>query len=120
MLQSIESVILFVSDIHAAASWYAEIFGREVLHENEHFAYIEAPGVNIGFHPADEKSPGGERGATPYWNVNDLKTALEFLIARGAKLYRGPAMTTHGAGVAMLIDPFGCTIGLNQPKARPK
>jgi predicted enzyme related to lactoylglutathione lyase len=110
-------VILFVLDVHAAASWYAEIFGREVRYENENFAYIEAPGVNIGFHPADEKCPGGAGGATPYWNVHDLKMALEFLIARGAKLYRGPAMTTQGATVAMLTDPFGCTIGLNQPKA---
>ena len=35
------------------------------------------------------------------------------LTARGARLHRGPGVTGFGAGAAMLVDPFGCTIGLN-------
>ena len=43
MLKHIESVVLFVPDIDAAASWYAEIFGPTVQHENPKYAFIQAP-----------------------------------------------------------------------------
>jgi predicted enzyme related to lactoylglutathione lyase len=114
MLKAVESVLLFVHDIESAARWYAALFGTEVEHENPSFAFIRAPGVIIGFHPADAKCPGGVGGTTVYWQVDDLDEAIAFLLARGASLHRGPGTTTLGARVAMLIDPFGCTIGLNQ------
>ncbi|MDO9092411.1 MAG: hypothetical protein Q8R98_21295 [Rubrivivax sp.] len=58
MFKHIESVILFVPDIGAAARWYADLLGTGVEHENPLYAFVRAPGL--------------------------------------------------------LIDPFGCTIGLNQ------
>ena len=114
MFKSVESVLLFVPDIAAAAHWYAGIFGAEVEYENPAFAFIRAPGVIVGFHPADAKCPGGVGGTTVYWEVADLDAALALLQDRGARLHRGPGTTTPGAKVAMLVDPFGCTIGLNQ------
>ena len=113
MLKHLESIVLFVSDIAAAAAWYAEIFGSEVAWENPDFAFIKAGGVVIGFHPADSKCPGGVGGTTVYWEVESINESIEFLTTRGAKLHRGPGLTSFGAGAAMLIDPFGCTIGLN-------
>ena len=113
MLKHLESVVLFVADIGSAAAWYAEILGTEVGWENPSYAYIKAPGIFIGFHPADTKCPGGVGGTTAYWEVNNLGEAIEYLVSRGAKLYTGPALTSFGAGAAMLIDPFGCSIGLN-------
>jgi predicted enzyme related to lactoylglutathione lyase len=113
MLKFVESVVLFVPDIDAAAAWYAEIFGTEVRYENPLYAFIRVPGTCIGFHPADTKCPGGVGGTTVYWQVADLGAAIEFLQRRGARLHRGPGVTSFGAGAAMLIDPFGCTIGLD-------
>jgi predicted enzyme related to lactoylglutathione lyase len=118
MLRFIESVVLFVPDVDAAAAWYAEIFGTKVHHENALYAFIRAPGVFIGFHPVDMKCPGGVGGTTAYWQVDDMDTALAFLQQRGARLHRGPGLTSCGAGAAMLIDPFGCTIGLNAATAQ--
>ena len=122
MLKHLESVTLFVEDVCLAATWYAEIFGSEVGWENPNFAYVKAPGLVIGFHPADSKCPGGVGGTTAYWEVNNLGQAIEYLVSRGAKLHRGPALTSFGAGAAMLIDPFGCSIGLNasSPESRAK
>ena len=117
MFKRLESVIHFVPDMDAAARWYAELLGAEVEHENPHFAFVRGPGVLIGFHPADAKSPGGVAGTTAYWDVDDLDAALAALLARCARLHRGPGVTDFGARVAMLIDPFGCTLGLNQPAA---
>ena len=114
MLKHIELVVLFVSNIDAAASWYAEIFGTTVQHENPKYAFIQAPGVLVGFHPADRKCPGGVGGTSAYWEVERLDAAIKSLTDRGAKLFRGPGTTDFGATVALLVDPFGCTIGLNQ------
>ena len=122
MLKHLESVVLFVADIGLASAWYAEIFQSEVAWENPRFAYVKAPGLVIGFHPADSKCPGGIGGTTAYWEVNNLGEAIEYLVSHGAKLHRGPALTSFGAGAAMLIDPFGCTIGLNasSPESRAR
>ena len=113
-LERVESVVLFVPDVDAAAAWYAALFGTTVQHENPHYAFVRGPGVLVGFHPADAKCPGGIGGTSVYWEVGDLVAALARLQAHGARLHRGPACTDLGAKVALLADPFGCTIGLNQ------
>ena len=64
MLKRVESLVLFVPNVVAAAHWYAEIFGAEVQFENPLFAFVRAPGVVVGFHPADEKCPGGVGGTS--------------------------------------------------------
>ncbi|MEP6609897.1 MAG: VOC family protein [Burkholderiaceae bacterium] len=120
VLKRLESVVLFVPDIDAAARWYAEIFGTVVQHENAKYAFIQVPGLIVGFHPADVKCPGGVGGTTAYWEVERLDEAVALLIKQGAKLFRGPGVTNFGASIAMLIDPFGCTIGLNQSTERSR
>lgn len=114
MLGAIESVVLFVPDIEAAAHWYGALLGVAVQYENERYAYVQTGTVVIGFHPADAKCPGGVGGSTVYWQVSDLEAAIERLRSLGAQLHRGPGTTSFGAKVAMMVDPFGCTIGLNQ------
>ena len=86
----------------------------EVQFENPLFAFVRGPGVVVGFHPADKKCPGGIGGTSAYWEVEDLNEAVTFLTERGARLYRGPYRTDLGAAVALMVDPFGCTVGLNQ------
>jgi predicted enzyme related to lactoylglutathione lyase len=117
MLLQLESVVLFVNDIDAAAAWYAALLGVPVERENPSYAFVRTPhSVIIGFHPADAKNPGGVPGVTPYWEVADFDSALATLLAQGATLHRGPAVTNFGARVALLIDPFGNPLGLNQSK----
>lgn len=121
MLKTVHSVIRFVPDVDAAARWYAELLAVEVEHENPLFAFVRGPGgVVIGFHPADSKCPGGVGGTTVYWEVDDLAAGVEALLARGATLHRGPIRTAFGAHVAMLVDPFGCTIGLNESSVQSR
>ncbi|WP_312529696.1 VOC family protein [Comamonas sp.] len=115
MFKKLESVVLFVADIDAAAAWYEKLLGTEVQQENAHYAFVQGPGLLIGFHPADRKCPGGVGGTTVYWEVADLGAAIERLQAQGARLYRGPMTTSLGATAAMLLDPFGCSLGLLCP-----
>lgn len=118
LLKRLESVLVFVSDIEAAAAWYAEIFETQVHHENKHYAFIKTATCLIGFHPLDHKCHGGPGGACTYWEVADLDDAISALQRKGATLYRGPITTSLGARAAMLLDPFGCTLGLNQSSAQ--
>jgi predicted enzyme related to lactoylglutathione lyase len=120
MFRRIESVVLFVADIRKAASWYADLLDAPVDFENDRFAFVHSHGITLGFHPADEKCPGGIGGTTVYWEVSELESAISVLIARGATVYRGPGATDFGARVALMLDPFGCTIGLNEstPESR--
>ncbi|MCM8564923.1 VOC family protein [Thauera linaloolentis] len=120
MLRTIESIIRFVPDIEAAAAWYADLLGGTVRHENPQFAFVHADGLTIGFHPADSKCPGGIGGTTVYWEVQDIEVAIRHLEHKGAVLYRSPITTGFGARAAILVDPFGCTIGLNQGNARSR
>jgi predicted enzyme related to lactoylglutathione lyase len=113
LLKFIESVVFFVDDIDGAANWYARLLGSEVRYENPRYAFVQGPGVLLGFHPADDKCPGGVGGTTVYWEVDDLHSTVAALVQKGAKLHRGPGTTSFGAGAAMLVCPFGCTIGLN-------
>jgi uncharacterized protein len=120
ILKTIESMVFFVNDIHAAARWYADLFAiahHQIEYENENYAFIRAPGVLIGFHPIDEKSPGGVGGSTSYWSVDDLTRALEHMVAHGARLHRGPMRTQFGDKICMLIDPFGNAVGLHEAAA---
>lgn len=122
MLKHIESIVLFVPDIGAAAAWYAEILSAKMAWENPNYAFVQTDSVTLGFHPADAKCPGGVGGTTAYWEVDNIDGAVQFLTQRGAKLHRGPGVTRFGAGAAMLVDPFGCSIGLNasSPESRAK
>ncbi|MGL4766479.1 MAG: VOC family protein [Formosimonas sp.] len=113
MFKAIDSVVLFVADIHAAAQWYSEILGVNVQYENPHFAYVQTPQLTLGFHPIDAKTTGGVGGTTVYWRVDDVAAAMNELIARGAQRQRGPYVTEFGQTTAILIDPFGCAVGLS-------
>lgn len=117
LFKQLESVVLFVPDIDIAASWYADLFQTEVQRENAQYAFIQAPGCLLGFHPLDSKcpgGPGGPGGTTIYWEVANLPATIRELELKGAVLYRGPITTSFGAKAAILLDPFGCTLGLNQ------
>jgi predicted enzyme related to lactoylglutathione lyase len=48
--------------------------------------------------------------------VADFDVALSTLPALGSTPHRGAAVTDFGVRVALLIDPFGNTLGLNQAK----
>lgn len=118
MFTQIDSVIFFVADIHAASAWYAEIFGVQVEYETRRFALIKSPSVTIGFQPLDAKSPGGVGGTTVFWQVEDASAAMDALIARGAQRQRGPYVSEDGGSTAIVVDPFGCALGLSSRAAK--
>jgi len=112
MFTKFNSVVLFVSDVDAAVTWYAEVLNCEINYENSDYAYIVLAMGNVGFHREDKKNRNSTIGQTVYRSVDDLSKAKEKLLARGASLYRKPLKTDLGEFACMLTDPFGNSIGL--------
>jgi uncharacterized protein len=113
-IRGIDSVLFFVSDIHAAAQWYASLFDSSIEYENPFYAFVKTPFSTFGFHPADEKCPGGRGGSVTYLEVENADNTIALLISKGASLHRGPITTTLGARVAMICDPFGSLLGISE------
>ena len=109
--------MLFVPDRLAAAEWYARLLSTAVqyLPEDHHYI-VEAGGIRITFHLADEKMPAGKAGQTLYWQVSQFDAALGRALACGAALYRGPLERTDNLSMAQVSDPFGNLIGIIGPR----
>jgi uncharacterized protein len=121
MFNHVSEVMYFVSDRHAAATWYSDLFGIKVtcLENPEHF-FIRVGSQEVWFHQADSKVPSGAAGHVAYWQVADFHTVLERAIGLGAKLYRGPLDRQDGSYMCQVKDLDGNLIGLIGPKHKEK
>lgn len=120
-LQGLTTMVLTADDVDAAADWYSDTLGIGPYFrrpETGPAAYVEfriGPDedelgiMNRAYAPAGSSGAGG---STTYWQVDDVESALDELLARGAQM-RAPT-TERGGGftTASIIDPFGNVLGL--------
>jgi hypothetical protein len=105
MNQGIRTFIYPVKDAQRASTLFRKLLNAEPL----------------GFRIADQEiglDPNGHKaeltGPVGYWNVPDIKAALESLIAAGAQLHQQVKDVGAGKLVALIEDPEGNVIGLIQ------
>ena len=55
------NVTIMVADINKAIAFYESIGLKLKARWNDHYAMVEAPGVVIGLHPAEEDLPASEK-----------------------------------------------------------
>lgn len=122
MLRGMCTVSYFADDVAAARSWYAEVLGIDAYFVRpdppEPAAYVE---FRVG-EDQDElgiidrryaRSAGDHPGGTVlYWEVEDVQSTVDRLLALGAQAYepvteRGPGFVT-----AAVLDPFGNILGV--------
>jgi len=113
----VRSLMLFVDDTHAVASWWATAFGVEQLDVEAHpqgdFVSFDGSGVEVGFHAADPaKNPVGGSPVV-YFAVPSVSAAREQLLALGATHHRGPLEVDAARSICQLRDPFGNVFGLD-------
>ena len=115
----VRTVMVFVDDPTAAASWYAPLFGdppiRTLATEGRDFAWFTADGVELAFHPADSVLNPAGRSVVAYWPVASVDRVRTALLARGATHHRGPLVVDANRSICQLIDPFGNVFGLDGP-----
>ena len=120
MLRGLTTVSFFADDLSAARDWYTELLGVEPYFVREIDgapAYIEFRigdyRHELGFIDRRFAPPGQEAGGTmTYWAVDDVRTALERLVALGATVHQD--VREHGPGfvTASVVDPFGNVLGV--------
>ena len=118
MLRGLTTVSYYAADLPAASRWYTEFLGIEPYF-NEKPGYVE---FRLGDYQhelgiidrrfAPNPSADGPGGAIVYWHVDDVRAALDRLLALGARPYeemveRGPGFVT-----ASVVDPFGNILGV--------
>ena len=110
------AVMIHVSDVAAALTWYARAFPQATLKKiampTRDFEYLDVDGVMLELVPADEKVSSGASGSIVYWKARDFDQALAHLQLIGATLYRGPLRIEDGKRMCQVRDPWGNCIGL--------
>lgn len=113
MLLAVERVVLFVEDVDRALAWYQQLLNGEV--DRTGLPTVISGDVQLGFHPADDKTPAGVGGAVAYFRVESLHAALERFTSAGGTVYRGPLRVEDGRTICQIRDPFGNVVGLVGP-----
>lgn len=116
-LNHISAMSLFVEDLQAAKNFYLEIFGVEVIFEDDSSVAVQFANVIINL--LDVKSapeiiePGivaprdsGSRVQFSVW-VDDVDEVCRELQKRGVKLLAGPKNRPWGKRTANFVDPAG-------------
>jgi predicted enzyme related to lactoylglutathione lyase len=106
------SVMYFVKDPRAAASWYAtQLFNDAQVQEESGFCWLDTGPIEVGFHPSSQKNPAGG-GAVVYWKVENFDRSRDAMLRGGCEAWRGPLLISSKRLICQLRDPFGNIIGL--------
>lgn len=121
-LKSIGQILVPVSDVDRAATFYEEVLGLPVLMRFPGIAFMDAAGVRLYLAVVPETDFQGR--ATIYFWVDDVSETYGRLKARGASVRQEPHIPytapDYDLWMAFVTDPDGNQIGLMReaPKGR--
>ena len=116
-LKSVGAITLFVEDLQRARSFYQDVFGLQVIYEDESSAAFDFGNtiINLLDLPSarDLIEPGvvaslmaGSRFQLTIW-VDDADAVCTALASRGVTLLNGPVNREWGKRTASFTDPDG-------------
>jgi catechol 2,3-dioxygenase-like lactoylglutathione lyase family enzyme len=116
-LNQLEVITLFVEDLPGAKSFYTNVFGAEVVHEDADSAVLELTNVMINLlvvseahgliAPASVAAPGLGARTLMTINVKDAEAVIAELEQHDVKLINGPVDQPWGRRTAAFADPAG-------------
>jgi len=111
------TVVIPVSDLSAAKAVYSRLLSTEPAYDDPYYVGYTAPGETdttpiLGLDPNGKQR--GLTGATPFWEVDDIKAAIASLVEAGATVAQDARDVGDGGIVAILQDADGNSIGLSQ------
>lgn len=113
-LGPIMQILVPVSDLDRAATFYADVLGLPLLFRYPGNAFFDADGVRL--YLATPTEPGFSGTATIYFRVDDVSATLARLEERGASIRVRPTIAHRDAAydlwLAFVTDPDGNNIGL--------
>jgi len=114
---NIEAITLFIDDVQRSKDFYSEVFGADVIHEEEAAVVFKfentlinllqvksAPDLIAPAIVADQAAGARYQFTIPVGNVDEVCAQLE---TRGVKLLNGPMDRPWGSRTASFTDPDG-------------
>ena len=89
MSYAVRRVIIFTHNFAAMRDFYRDMFGLEIVEEDDGWADMAAGGCNIAIHAAGKGVTVGPEWEGPHkivFHADDIPAAREDLVARGAKM----------------------------------
>lgn len=116
-LSEIEVITLFVEDLSATKTFYTEVFGLEVIYQDDESAVVRLNNLMINLlevseahgliAPATVAGAGTGARALLTINVKDANAVAAELEQHGVKLINGPVDQPWGRRTAAFADPAG-------------
>ena len=116
-LNELEVITLFVEDLPAVKTFYTDVFGLEVMSEDDESAVLKLKNVMINllvvFEAHDLIAPASVAAASIgvrsllTVNVKDADAVISELEQHGVKLINGPVDQPWGRRTATFADPAG-------------
>ena len=112
MGQGIKLVVYPVKDLPRARALYSTLVGAEPYADSPYYVGFRVGAVEIGLDPNGHKA--GLTGPVPYVEVDDIKQALQALIAAGAQMQQAIKDVGGGKQTATVRDADGNVVGIMQ------
>ena len=111
MFLGLRTVIYRAPDLAQLKAWYTSILGFGPYFDEPFYVGFNVGGYELGLDP-NAAGPGGAGGATAYWGVENIESAVSRAASLGARLVTGVQDVGEGIRVATVSDPAGNVVGL--------
>jgi predicted enzyme related to lactoylglutathione lyase len=112
MNKGVSTLIYPVSDIDGARDLFSRLLGVNPVMDQPYYVGFNLAGQDIGLDPTGWDR--GMTGATPFWEVDDIRETVVVLTAAGATIAEDVRDVGGGKLIAILEDADGNMIGLAQ------
>lgn len=120
-LQTPERVVIYVSDMQRSTTFYRDVLGLPLKFSSPGWTEFNNGGTTLALHRylgGESSAPEPSAGqATLVFVLDDLQSAYETLQAEGARFSMSPQKQPSGLTFAVLHDPDGFSITLQQKQA---
>lgn len=125
-LHAPDRLVVYVSDMQRSLAFYRDILGLAVKFSSPGWSEFSNEGTTLALHRHLQEQSGSQQEpaahavagqATLIFIVDDLQATYEALRARGADFSLAPEQQPTGLTFAILPDPDGFAITLQQRRA---
>ena len=119
MLKQLKRIVYPVTDLPAAKAWYTDILGFAPLFDSPRAVIFTVGNCSLSLVvvPAATDNGSDSHSSEVYWEVDDVETALDVLLQKGARLL-SPISEVFKIRTTKVADPFGNILGLTDQGAQ--
>ena len=111
MFKALKRVTYQVADLEKAKQWYTGILKAPPVFETPISVIFTIGEYSLSLVKSDPQSSESKNGSDVYWDVDNIESSYEELLAAGATA-KDPVRSMLDIKIARVIDPFGNRIGI--------